>query len=83
MIVAQHHEYDDGTGYPKKLRGKGIYDLARIVCIANVFDELVGEGSGTLVERQRSAIQQLDKILFKKFDPEKLSKAIKIFKLGV
>jgi putative nucleotidyltransferase with HDIG domain len=83
MIVAQHHEYHDGSGFPKKLRGKAIYDLARIVCIANVFDELVGEGQGSLVDRQRAAIQQMDRILFKKFDPEKLTKAVKILKLGV
>jgi putative nucleotidyltransferase with HDIG domain len=83
MIVAQHHEYHDGTGFPKGLRGNQIYDLARIVCIANVFDELVGDGKGTLVERQRAAIAHLDQQMFRKFDPQKLEKALKILKLGV
>jgi putative nucleotidyltransferase with HDIG domain len=83
MIVAQHHECHDGSGYPKKLRGSNIYDLARIVCIANVFDELVGDGQGTLAERQRSAIKVLDEKLYKKFDPQKLEKALKILKLGI
>jgi putative nucleotidyltransferase with HDIG domain len=83
LIVAQHHEAHDGNGYPKKMRGAQIYDLARIVSIANVFDELVGDGQGALVDRQRSAIQQLDQILFKKFDPQKLEKALRILKLGV
>jgi putative nucleotidyltransferase with HDIG domain len=83
LIVSQHHECHDGTGYPKKLRGSGIYDLARIVSIANVFDEIVGEGHGTLIERQRAAIVQLDQVLYKKFDPQKLEKALKILKLGV
>jgi putative nucleotidyltransferase with HDIG domain len=83
MIVAQHHECHDGTGFPKKLRGSAIYDLARIVCIANVFDELVGDGQGTLSERQKAAITQLDQTLYKKFDPQKLEKAIKILKLGI
>ena len=44
MIIAQHHECYDGTGFPKKMRGARFYDLARIVSIANVFDELVGDG---------------------------------------
>ncbi len=83
LIIAQHHECYDGSGFPKKLRGSAIYDLARIVQIANVFDELVGEGKGSLVERQRAAIKQLDENLFKKFDPQKLEKSLKILKLGV
>jgi putative nucleotidyltransferase with HDIG domain len=84
MIIEQHHECHDGTGYPKKLRGSSsIYDLARIVSIANTFDELVGEGQGSLVERQKSAILKLDQNLFKRFDPQKLEKALKILKLGI
>jgi putative nucleotidyltransferase with HDIG domain len=83
MIIAQHHECYDGTGYPKKLRSNAIYDLARIVAIANVFDGLVADGKGTLVERQRNAILQLDQVLYRKFDPQKLDKALKILKLGV
>jgi putative nucleotidyltransferase with HDIG domain len=83
MIVAQHHECHDGSGFPKKLRGSAIYDLARIVAIANVFDELVGDGKGSLLERQRAAIQQMDQVLYRKFDPQKLDKALKILRLGV
>ena len=83
MIVAQHHECHDGSGYPKKLKGNNIYDLARIVAIANVFDELVADGKGLLVDRQRNAISQLDQVLCHKFDPQKLDKALKILKLGV
>ncbi|MCM2323919.1 MAG: HD domain-containing protein [Oligoflexia bacterium] len=82
-IIEQHHECHDGTGYPKKLRGQNIYDLARIVAIANTFDELVADGKGTLIERQRRAVLELDQNLFKKFDPQKLEKALKILKLGI
>ncbi|MDR3607897.1 MAG: HD domain-containing protein [Oligoflexia bacterium] len=83
LIVGQHHEHHDGTGYPKKLKGAQIYDLAKIVSIANVFDELVTAASGTLVERQRHAIKQLDGPEAHKFDPQKLEKSLKILKLGV
>jgi len=83
MIIAQHHECHDGSGYPKKMRGNSIYDLARIVSIANVFDGLVGDGKGPLVERQRAAITELDQVMYRKFDPQKLEKALKILKLGV
>lgn len=83
-IVAQHHEYADGTGYPKKLRGNAIYDLSRIVSIANLFDELVGEGNApTLVQRQREALRELSTRYTNKFDAEKLDKSLRILKLGV
>lgn len=83
LIMAQHHEAHDGSGYPKGLRGSQIYELTRILSIANEFDRLVAEGEGELRERQRKAIQVLDVDLFKKFDPHKLEKALKILKLGV
>lgn len=83
MIVAHHHEFFDGTGYPQGLRGSSIYDLARIVAIANTFDELVSDASGSLVERQRSAVQQLEVKYMNKFEPQKFEKALKILKMGV
>jgi putative nucleotidyltransferase with HDIG domain len=39
-IIREHHELDDGTGYPAKLKGKAIHPLARLVVIANFYDEL-------------------------------------------
>lgn len=38
--IAHHHEYLDGTGYPKQLRGDAISQITRIVTIANVYDNL-------------------------------------------
>jgi len=37
-IIAQHHEFSDGTGYPNKRKGDGIAPLARVVAIVNQFD---------------------------------------------
>lgn len=39
-IIGQHHEFFDGTGYPGKLKGDAISLMARIVVIANHYDEL-------------------------------------------
>ncbi len=84
MIIAQHHENYDGTGFPKKLRGSAIYDLARIVAIANAFDNLVTEApAGSMLDRQKWALKEIDQVLFRKFDPIKLEKSIKILKLGL
>jgi len=37
-VVAQHHERLDGSGYPKGLEGGGIKRLARMVAIADAYD---------------------------------------------
>lgn len=39
-IIAQHHEYADGSGYPKGLKGDAIHPLARIVAMVNHYDNL-------------------------------------------
>ncbi len=83
IIIAQHHECFDGSGYPNKLRGNTINDLTRIVSIANLFDELMSEGKGTLIDRQKNAILNLDREYYYRFDPLKLDKALKILKLGI
>ena len=37
-VIANHHEYLDGSGYPNKLKGDAITLLTRIVSIANTYD---------------------------------------------
>jgi len=39
-IIHQHHEMVDGSGYPQHLKGDSINLLARIVGLANYYDEL-------------------------------------------
>jgi HD-GYP domain-containing protein (c-di-GMP phosphodiesterase class II) len=45
IIVMQHHERDDGSGYPNRLKGKQIHLYARICSIADVYDALTSERS--------------------------------------
>ena len=39
-VVEQHHEYMDGTGYPKGLVKEKIHPLARLCQIADELDEM-------------------------------------------
>ncbi|MBN2510205.1 MAG: DUF3369 domain-containing protein [Spirochaetales bacterium] len=41
VIALEHHEYWDGSGYPRGLRAENIHPMARIVCVIDVFDALV------------------------------------------
>ena len=80
-IIGEHHECYDGSGYPEKLKGDSINLLARIVAIANHYDELCNppdiadaltphEALSLMFARQRS-----------KFDPKLLQVFIRC--LGV
>ena len=40
LIIAQHHEHVDGTGYPKMLREPQLSQLARIVAVIETYEEL-------------------------------------------
>lgn len=40
-VVAHHHEYLDGSGYPDKLSGWEISDIVRVMTIADIFGALI------------------------------------------
>lgn len=40
VIITQHHEYVDGTGYPKHLKGEQMSEAARLVALVNYYDNL-------------------------------------------
>jgi HD-GYP domain-containing protein (c-di-GMP phosphodiesterase class II)/HAMP domain-containing protein len=42
-VVAQHHEWWDGSGYPKGFAGDEIDLLARIFAVADVYDALISD----------------------------------------
>ncbi|MBC8016299.1 MAG: HD domain-containing protein, partial [Sporomusaceae bacterium] len=45
LIVVQHHEYHDGSGFPLHIKTEKIHPYAQIVAFADMFDGLVHENS--------------------------------------
>lgn len=43
LVVLEHHERFDGSGYPNKLKGENISMFARIGCISDVYDAIVSD----------------------------------------
>lgn len=43
IIILQHHERIDGTGYPEKINGSRIHEFSKIVSIADVYDALTSD----------------------------------------
>ncbi|EMQ2876065.1 HD-GYP domain-containing protein [Vibrio navarrensis] len=40
LVIAQHHEMNDGSGYPEGLKGADIDELTQVIAVANAFDNL-------------------------------------------
>lgn len=68
QIVRAHHERIDGRGYPDRLKGDEIPEIARIVAVAEVYDTLTAEDTyrdrmtsfQAMNELRRVAGRQLD-----------------------
>jgi putative nucleotidyltransferase with HDIG domain len=71
-IIAEHHELCDGSGYPKKLKGDSIKLLARIVAIANHYDELCNPLNVAGAQTPHEALATMFSRLRAKFDPKLL-----------
>ena len=48
--IEQHHEYLDGSGYPNALAGERISKLARILSVADAYDEVAANGANALAK---------------------------------
>jgi putative nucleotidyltransferase with HDIG domain len=67
-IVRAHHERPDGRGYPSRLRGDQIPEIAKIVAVAEVYDTLTAPDTyrtpmssfAALAELRRVSDRQLD-----------------------
>jgi HD-GYP domain-containing protein (c-di-GMP phosphodiesterase class II) len=58
-LVRHHHERVDGSGYPDGLAGDEIPLGARIIAVADRFDELASPAPGRRVPSRRNALDEL------------------------
>jgi putative nucleotidyltransferase with HDIG domain len=80
-VIHDHHELFDGSGYPRKLKGEGIGVLARIVAIANYYDELCNPFNVAHALTPHEALSMMFAKHRPKFDPRLLQMFIRC--LGV
>lgn len=70
-IIHEHHENYDGTGYPRKLKGKEeIHLLARVCMIADFFDAITTKRSYNEVLTIENAMKLMEKTKSQKVDPD-------------
>lgn len=68
-IAYQHHERWDGKGYPRKLQGNDIHEYARIVMVANTYDNLMTDRPNRPPYQVNQAIKLLKHMSGIYFDP--------------
>lgn len=82
-IISQHHEQFDGKGFPKGLENKEIYELAQIVSISNVFDNICRENvQRAKKEMYKKALKILEYDRGKQFCPDFIKPVIEVLSLA-
>ena len=61
MVVAQHHERHDGSGYPNGLKGDQIYSFAIMAGIVDSFDAMVSQRPYAEALSTHQALQQFNR----------------------
>lgn len=83
QIILQHHEHHDGTGYPHGKKGDEIYNLARIVALANFFDNKITVNHKRDPSLIPEALKRISEESGKLFDPEIAERCVQAIKIGM
>ncbi|MBT4484405.1 MAG: HD domain-containing protein [Candidatus Latescibacteria bacterium] len=79
LIVLQHHERNNGKGYPQRLRGDQIHIYAKICSIADVFDGLTSFRPHRKKYTTFEALTIMRNEIFKDLGPDFFAKFVKVF----
>lgn len=79
IIVSQHHERHNGTGYPKELMGKDIHLFAKVCSIADVFDGLTSNRPYRKEHSTYNALSIMKNEMYRDLDPKLFAMFVKLF----
>lgn len=68
VAVLEHHENEDGTGYPRGIKGDEIHNISKIIHIADVYDALVTQRSYKDAWTPYRAKKEIERLKGKAFD---------------
>jgi putative two-component system response regulator len=71
-IISAHHEYWDGSGYPRGLRGEDIPIGARIITIVDAYDAMMTDRPYRSALGEAETIRRMREARGTQFDPEVL-----------
>ncbi len=68
-VALSHHERMNGSGFPNALHGDSIHPFARIVAVADAYDNLTSERPGMKKNTPFDAVSYFIKEIYSNFDP--------------
>lgn len=69
LVALQHHECMDGSGFPFNISSGDIHLYARIIAVANLYDNITTEREGQKKNTPFEAIDHITKEMYTKLDP--------------
>ena len=80
IIVRQHHEKYDGSGYPQGLKEKDIHIGARIIAVADAFDAMTTDRPYRKALTEDEALKELKTNSGSQFDPKVVEAFIEVLR---
>lgn len=65
----QHHEREDGSGYPLAVKGDKIHPYAKVIAVADIFHAMTSHRTYKKAQSPYLVLEQLQKESFGKLDP--------------
>lgn len=81
-FILHHHEWWDGSGYPKGISGENIPLLSRIIAIVDAYDVMITERPYKKAITQKEAKEELKRCAGTQLDPELTSHFIELIEEG-
>ena len=80
LVALEHHENNDGSGYPYGISGDQISEMSRIVGLCSLFDDLTSNKTKYKIKNTKDALRAMLEFGSHRFPPELLYKFVNMFK---
>ncbi len=80
IIILEHHEKDDGSGYPEQLSAADIHPYARICRLADVYEALTSDRPYHTRQTTYNALKLMKERVLADMDQELFEHFVKLFK---
>lgn len=79
LVALEHHENNDGSGYPFKLSGEQISPLTRVVALCSFFDDLTSNKTTHKVKNTKEALRIMLEVGTKRFQAALLYQFVNMY----
>lgn len=70
LVALQHHERENGSGYPKGLYSEAIHPYAKIVAVADVYTAMISNRVYQTKQELLTVLKELNSLSFSQLSPE-------------